>query len=330
MDKQPVDQATLPVAPLNVIDWGRLRSKEAGEGKKLLEACEGQGFFYLDLSCDEAFLQDWRAVLAFMDQYFHLDLDAKMKDDRKSDTHGYEPVATSTGALNSLPDYYESLKEASRDELLGKKSALAPDIRDNHALFLRFCSTAHEVFMTILAQLDDLLGLGDQSKLVSFHREDRESLTTLSMFRYPKQDSLDMGVGHNKHTDIGTLTFLLCQQWGLQVLSRDPVGWRYVAPKPNHAVINVGDTLRFLSGNRFRSAVHRVIPTRGLQHEDRYSIAYFLRAENDIQFTDSTGRQVSAKTWHDEKFNVFRETHEEQEKLPILTGGMERMESLVA
>lgn len=183
--------------------------------------------------------------------------------------------------------------------------------------------------MTILRNLDICLNRDESSKLVNFHHEDKESLTTLSMFRYPKQETLDLGVGHNKHTDIGTLTFLLCQQWGLQVLSKEPAGWRFVAPKRDHAVINVGDTLRFLSGNRFRSAVHKVIPTRGLQHEDRYSIAYFLRAENNIQFTDSTGRQVSAKAWHDEKFDVFRETHEEQEKLPILTGGMERQESIV-
>jgi hypothetical protein len=33
-------------------------------------------------------LQDHRAILSFMDQYFHQDLSEKMKDDRQSDTHG--------------------------------------------------------------------------------------------------------------------------------------------------------------------------------------------------------------------------------------------------
>ncbi|KAK2596141.1 hypothetical protein QQS21_006418 [Conoideocrella luteorostrata] len=315
-------------APLSVIDWGRLKSNDANERSRLLAACEGQGFFYLDLRSDETFLRDWQAVLDFMNKYFHQDLEVKMKDDRKSDTHGYEPVATSTGAVNSLPDYYESLK-ASKDELNGKTNALAPAIRENHELFLRFTGLAQEACLTILRHLDICLGRDGPDKLVHFHNEDKESLTTLSMFRYPKQETLNLGVGHNKHTDIGTLTFLLCQQWGLQVLSKEPAGWRFVAPKRDHAVINVGDTLRFLSGNRFRSAVHKVIPTRGLQHEDRYSIAYFLRAENNIQFRDSTGRQISAKVWHDEKFDVFRETHEEQEKRTILTGGMERQETIV-
>lgn len=75
-------------APLSVIDWDRLKSGDAAEGGRLLAACEGQGFFYLDLSGDESFLQDHRAVLRFMDQYFHQDLGEKMKDDRRSDTHG--------------------------------------------------------------------------------------------------------------------------------------------------------------------------------------------------------------------------------------------------
>ncbi|CEJ61151.1 Putative VrtI [Penicillium brasilianum] len=321
--------SVLPEAPLSVINWGRLKSGDTDEGKRLLAACEGQGFFYLDLSGEPAILEDHRSVLRFMEEYFHQDLAEKMKDDRQSDTHGYEPVATSTGAVVSLPDYYESLK-ASRDELHSDSDALAPAIRANKELFQRFCNMTHRVFMVVLQELDRQLGLGgERASFKDFHREDAESLTTLSMFRYPKQETLDLGVGHNKHTDIGTLTFLLCDQWGLQVLSKDPAGWHFVAPREGHAVINVGDTLRFLSGNRFQSAVHRVIPMERLQHEDRYSIAYFLRAANDTQFTDSTGRKISAKQWHDEKFDVFRETHEQQEKLPILTGGMERKDAIV-
>jgi isopenicillin N synthase-like dioxygenase len=88
MDSKAVDQASLQEAPLSVIDWGRLRSGDEAEGERLLNACEGQGFFYLDLSCDQSFLQDHRAILSFMDQYFHQDLSEKMKDDRQSDTHG--------------------------------------------------------------------------------------------------------------------------------------------------------------------------------------------------------------------------------------------------
>lgn len=80
--------SALPEAPLPVINWGRLKSGDADEGKRLLAACEGQGFFYLDLSDEPAFLQDHKSVLRFMEDYFHQDLVEKMKDDRRSDTHG--------------------------------------------------------------------------------------------------------------------------------------------------------------------------------------------------------------------------------------------------
>lgn len=227
-----------------------------------------------------------------------------------------ESVSASASAASDL------FRQGSRDEIERKSEALAPSIAEEHSLFLRFTEGAHGALLTVLRQLGASLSVADE--LMRFHRSGQDSLSTLSMFRYPKQESIEVGVGHNKHTDIGTLTFLLCQQWGLQVLSKDPPGWRFVAPRSSCAIINVGDTLRFLSGNRLRSAVHRVVPVGDLQREHRYSIAYFLRAENDAKFRDCAGRIVSAKSWHDEKFDVFRESHEVQEKASVLTGGMER------
>jgi isopenicillin N synthase-like dioxygenase len=85
-----------------------------------------------------------------------------------------------------------------------------------------------------------------------------------------------------------------------------------------------GDSLRFLSGHKLASCVHRVMPITDRQEAHRYSIAYFLRPEDDAIYVDSKGRQLSARTWHDEKYNVFREPHEKQEQDKVLTGGMER------
>lgn len=199
----------------------------------------------------------------------------------------------------------------------------------NRSLFLSFSEKAHQILIIILRSLDVNLHLDDQSRLEHLHREGKSSLTTLTMFRYPKQESVEVGSGHNKHTDLGSLTFLLCEQWGLQVLSNSSAGWQFVAPKPDHAIINIGDSLRFLTNNRLRSAVHRVVPVHQLQHEDRFSIAYFLRAEDDVEFRATGGRTVSAKSWHDEKFDVFRQSHDKQAQDSILTGGMERNDSLI-
>jgi isopenicillin N synthase-like dioxygenase len=195
--------------------------------------------------------------------------------------------------------------------------------KENRMVFERLMDQAHAATMLILSILSEQLSLN----LVTYHQSDSASRTTLSMFRYPKQDPREMAssVGHNKHTDLGTLTFLLCEQWGLQVLSPQIRQWAFVAPKPGSAVVNVGDTLRFLSGLRFRSAIHQVAPMDEYQRQDRYSIVYFLRMDDYVPLTDHMGNAMTAREWHDKKFDVFREPHVQQQKHSMLTAGMEEM-----
>lgn len=72
-----------------------------------------------------------------------------------------------------------------------------------------------------------------------------------------------------------------------------------------------------------------MIPTESTQREHRYSIAYFLRAEDEAVYVDSHGEKISAKDWHDHKYEVFRQDHEQQEKDSVLTGGMESKDHIV-
>lgn len=90
-------------------------------------------------------------------------------------------------------------------------------------------------------------------------------------------------------------------------------GWFSVEPRLGCAIINVGDSLRFLSGRKFLSAVHRVVLVAENATHDRFSIAYFLRPNDGIVLEDSSGRDVTTREWHDFKFDVFRQPHEEQE-----------------
>ena len=79
------------IAALPTISFSSLTARDPNELDKLLKACAGVGFFYLDLrgAASKNILQDWRSVLDFMELYFGQDLATKMLDDRKSDTHGY-------------------------------------------------------------------------------------------------------------------------------------------------------------------------------------------------------------------------------------------------
>ena len=126
------------------------------------------------------------------------------------------------------------------------------------------------------------------------------------------------------HTDAGTLTLLFTKQWGLQVLTPADKEWEYVVPKPGHAIINVGDTLRCISNQRLRSAMHRVLPVGGKMIEDRYSTAYFLRAGDDAIFRGTDGKDVTAEQWFLRKFYSFTQPLEEQRKDSITFGGMDK------
>ena len=122
-----------PTFMLETIDLALLEASNPDERQRLIHACKDQGFLYLDLASDPQLVEDWGTVLDFMAQYFAKETEEKMRDNRQSDTYGYvdhhmphfrtflltimniryEPVATSTGAVEGLPDYYESLKVGS-------------------------------------------------------------------------------------------------------------------------------------------------------------------------------------------------------------------------
>jgi len=143
------------------------------------------------------------------------------------------------------------------------------------------------------------------------------------MFRYvPGDDRTDRCIGHQQHTDIGSLTLLFSEQWGLQVQPPGTDKWEFIQPREGHAVINVGDSLRFASGKKLYSCIHRVVPTDN--PHPRYSIAYFLRPEHNFRYEDTSGKFIRASDWHDQKYGVFMQDHKQQESnYSVLMGGME-------
>ncbi|KAH7250856.1 putative 2OG-Fe(II) oxygenase family oxidoreductase [Fusarium tricinctum] len=318
LSMSPEEHTSTDDAQLSQVKLAGLIKGDPETRHALLAACEKNGFFHLDIvGGDDQFLQTWNKLLEVMAGYFHQPQEIKMLDDRQSDTHGYEPIATSAGAV-------------SRDELRQNSPRVASIVKTQRAIFEAYIASAHAIVSTVLRELS--VALGDQFPLAEAHSDDRTSRSTLSVFRYPKQDEdVELsGLGHNKHTDLGTLTLLLCRQWGLQVLTEDK-GWQFVAPRPGCAVVNVGDSLRFLSGLRLRSVVHRVVPRNAAhrQDEDRYSVAYFLRPADDVTYRDVNGRTVSAWAWHNDKFNMFRQPHDIQESNAVATGGMERADTFI-
>ena len=236
---------------------------------------------------------------------------------------GYESLKVRAYSLISIlrTEDLISFYQISRREYLKKEVELSTSVRGYSDLFFRFMSKAHSITMLMLERLSDEMGLKGSARFETFHQDTRPTLSTLAFLRYPKHDELAAdSVGHNQHTDIGSLTFLLAGQWGLQILTPGSNTWAFVQPRPNHAVINVGDSLHFPSEGQLASVIHRVIPLEGKQQEDRYSIAYLMRVNDDLRWKDSTGKTWSAKAWHDFKFDAFRTSDVMEDGVQIVTG----------
>ncbi|KKY29356.1 putative 2og-fe oxygenase family protein [Diaporthe ampelina] len=146
----------------------------------------------------------------------------------------------------------------------------------------------------------------------------KESFEHLAFF-YPGQ------LTHQKHTDIGSLTVLFSDEWGLQVVAPETRKWEWIEVRKYQAVINVGDTLRFFSDKKLYSCLHRVVREgRAAGEGHRYSIAYLLRPNDAAVFKDADGMQTTSKDFVRSKYQIYSASHSEQ-KGTVLTGGMEQV-----
>ncbi|KAE8137268.1 hypothetical protein BDV38DRAFT_293023 [Aspergillus pseudotamarii] len=314
------------VANLHTVKFAPLLDRNETELAKLVEACEKDGFFYLDL-CDkgaERLFQNLEEVSDLVKKWMTQPREQKCRTVTTSLSHGYKPTGVQSGAVESRKDGFEVLK-VGRQELLGRW-ALQDVVLENLKLFDDFMAMSHFILKTLLEHLSDVLGFNEpETRLERWHQDHIASKSTLYFLNYPEEVKIkENGSGQNMHTDIGTLTLLFAPQWGLQVPGETTKEWLWVKPKPGHAIINVADTLRFLSRGRFRSALHRVLPIDG-QVGDRFSISYFLRANNNTEFMASDGSNSSARDWYFKKYATYEKPHDEQKREPVLTGGMREL-----
>ncbi|CAJ2509121.1 Uu.00g141470.m01.CDS01 [Anthostomella pinea] len=330
----------VPVLDLKTIDFGKLLSNEPAEIQKLLRSCEEEGFFYVDLRGIDGrrTIDDEQRLLELMRCFFGSSLEEKNEIGLPEQKHGYEPIGLHAGLTENSRDGYECLKVALSE--LASSSPNLPSILNNEddiKILRDFSAGGDIITKTILSCLSNAMGLTGTDRLETLHRSSRPSNSTLAMFRYIPGDLATQArqntVGHQQHTDIGSLTLLFSEQYGLQLQpAHTPnAAFGFVEPRPGHAIINVGDSLRFASKHRLYSCIHHVVPFHATA--DRYSIAYFLRPEVDALYKDSEGRWVTAGQWHDEKYDVFRASHAEQASVApktMLLGGMPEHVSRVA
>ncbi|KND92420.1 Gibberellin 20 oxidase 4 [Tolypocladium ophioglossoides CBS 100239] len=320
---------SLPVAALPTVNYRALLNGDAAEAAKLLSVSVREGFFYLDLQDggSATTLENVEQLYQFMRAWFNQPAETKLQDLQSNYTDGYKATGFFAGSYDGTRDAYESLK-VSHKALHAAAASPTAGVQSHRGLFEAYLAQANTIARQLLASLATAMRLPPAERFETFHQTSEDSNSVLVLLRYPYDPPAQQSksVGHNKHTDIGSITVLFTDQWGLQVMAADSQQWEFVAPRPGCAIINVGDSLRFLSQKKLRSCLHRVVPVDG-QTSDRYTIAYFLRPDNRVSFIDSNGELVTAEHWHDVKYEVFRATHEEQRRDTVLTGGLEPVEA---
>lgn len=162
------------------------------------------------------------------------------------------------------------------------QNALSATVLEEESdLLEQFASVGYAVTYTLISCLSDSLNLTGENRFENSHREGRASGTGLKLVYEPLKDKF-ADVVDNKHTDMGTLTLVFCEQWGVEIEMPETKDWVFVEPRKGCALVNVADSLHALSEKRLYSCLHRVTqPAEGF--EKRYYVVYFLRPEKEIK-----------------------------------------------
>ncbi|KAH7381965.1 hypothetical protein BKA64DRAFT_697724 [Cadophora sp. MPI-SDFR-AT-0126] len=288
-----------PIAQLDTVVFSKLLDRDPEQIKKLISSCEKDGFFYLDISDQYSakMLKTFEELSSTMKQWFAQPTEVKLKEFAISmASHGYKPIGSQAGTHGGR-DGWEVLKTG-RFELEGRWG-LPKVVEDNYESFSTFQSQCHYITHVLLDRISNALGMRGAQSLNNFHRNNSPS------------------------KNYGTLTLVFAPQWGLQVFSPENKGnpsleWEFVEPRPGCAIVNVADVLRFLTNDRLKSAVHRVLP---LPDVDRYSTTYFLRPNDDLDFTDGDGNMTNVLDWYDRKNNMYEAPSNAQDR-SLLVGGL--------
>ena len=198
-----------------------------------------------------------------------------------------------------------------------------PDgVEDHWKLLCSFIRESHDLTSKVLENLSNSLSLANGDRFEENHLSNVPSTSIAALQYYPLTDlPADTSVGHFAHTDAGSLTVLFNSDWGLQAYSSKDEMWEYVAPREDCAIVNVGDALKFMSGFRLKSSLHRVVPwDRRNASAPRYATIFFLRPNNDAKLVDGEGFESTAGEWLKRKFQNYRMPHDEQKLNAISTG----------
>ncbi|KAJ3338111.1 hypothetical protein HDU93_009982 [Gonapodya sp. JEL0774] len=181
---------------------------------------------------------------------------------------------------------------------------------DDFILFTRLC---HESTHVLYRAISLSLGLPANALEDKFRWDGDAGGEELRFLRYPKlpQEVLDdqkrekpSVVRAGMHTDYGSVTLLFQRDvGGLEVYHHPTRQWLDVPPPPSatprpHIVVNTCDLIEHWTRGLYRSTAHRVrMPRTEEENMERFSVAYFAHANDEVTLRDVGGEEVVGREW---------------------------------
>jgi isopenicillin N synthase-like dioxygenase len=284
----PVDLDTA-VGQIPIIDFGPYFAGRPGElaplSAQVRDACEQVGFLYIkNHGVPEALIE---RIFAEAKRFHALPLDAKQKLALDQNNVGYLPMNASTQRHTTVhqatrPNENESFfvivdRPADHPDVIAGKPLRGrnqwpqpphalPGFRDN---VMAYFTALNALGQRMLPAFAAALGM-PADYFTPLFADDNHA--TLRMLHYPPTSGADNAFGQAPHTDNSFLTILARMDVpGLRV--QLPSGeWLMPPLIPGTFLVNLGNIMRRMSNDRFRSTPHGVVVDG---HADRYSLAYF-------------------------------------------------------
>ncbi len=310
------------IKKIPVVDVAPLCSDEEAEGlndvvEKIGEACRDWGFFQVvnhgvsDVLIDRVWDETQR--------FFSLPRHVKLSITRTKDNpRGYYDRELTKNARDlkevfdfanvpfpDLPDEHPKNRAAVDGQ--NQWPATLPTFKPTMTEYFEACEQLGRKFLEAFC-----LGLGVPRD--TLHRHFTENHTGFVRLNYyPLDDPLepadsatitplgDMALHH--HTDAGALTILLQDDvGGLEVFGGDE--WLHVEPVEGAFVINIGDMMQVWSNDRYRAALHRVLPRK---ERERFSIPFFFNPSYDTDCLPLQTLAGSAPKYRRVNWGEFRQ-----------------------
>ncbi len=165
----------------------------------------------------------------------------------------------------------------------------------SHPEFQARCEKLHHELQTLSARLLSLLAVALGKPTSFFDHYLKDSLSTLRLLHYPPVPaSRQQELICTPHTDSGILTLLHQDKTGGLEVRNSEGEWIPAPYVPGSMVVNIGDLMAKVSGDKWVATFHRVRSSKkeGGEVKGRYSVPFFFEPGLDCVVQSVEGDEV--------------------------------------